>query len=295
MFHRPQCRMRSAVTLIELLVVIAIIAILAAILFPVFAQAREKARQTQCVSNTKQLGTALGMYRQDYDETWPMAYYYNNNTNGAGGYTQWSGMIQPYAKNFGLFVCPSDALRGHVPTNTFDNQVPRLSYTANAAIMPRKRRTADPAKVVGDADLQAPADEIVIAEATNYTSCMNDVSNASGVNNKSHRSTNAVTLSGSGTFTGEVEAQGVALYAVTPVQARTILSRCQTSTANGLPHIAYTNPFRHSDGANYTFADGHSKWLKLDSTLNPNNFLWGKRFYSHNSTIFAAGTTVPIR
>jgi prepilin-type N-terminal cleavage/methylation domain-containing protein len=64
-------RQRGGFTLIELLVVIAIIAILAAILFPVFAQAREKARQTTCVSNLKQIGTAFMMYVQDYDETYP--------------------------------------------------------------------------------------------------------------------------------------------------------------------------------------------------------------------------------
>ena len=64
--------MKKAFTLIELLVVIAIIAILAAILFPVFAQAREKARQTSCLSNLKQIGLGLMMYTQDYDETYPM-------------------------------------------------------------------------------------------------------------------------------------------------------------------------------------------------------------------------------
>ncbi len=64
-------RPRKGFTLIELLVVIAIIAILAAILFPVFAQAREKARQTQCLSNEKQIGTSLMMYAQDYDEVLP--------------------------------------------------------------------------------------------------------------------------------------------------------------------------------------------------------------------------------
>src|SRR5215469_15606399 len=68
---RPFCRVRQGVTLIELLVVIAIIAILAAILFPVFAQAREKARQTSCLSNIKQLTLGFVMYSQDYDETFP--------------------------------------------------------------------------------------------------------------------------------------------------------------------------------------------------------------------------------
>jgi prepilin-type N-terminal cleavage/methylation domain-containing protein len=68
-------RPRTGFTLIELLVVIAIIAILAAILFPVFAQAREKARQSGCLSNLKQIGTALMMYTQDYDEAFPCTWY----------------------------------------------------------------------------------------------------------------------------------------------------------------------------------------------------------------------------
>src|SRR5712671_1300821 len=94
---------RRAFTLIELLVVIAIIAILAAILFPVFAQAREKARQTSCLSNTKQMGLGIMMYVQDYDETFPPAYYYRdpNQTSSldSTGIEQWSGFIQPYVKN----------------------------------------------------------------------------------------------------------------------------------------------------------------------------------------------------
>ncbi|MBC7807537.1 MAG: prepilin-type N-terminal cleavage/methylation domain-containing protein, partial [Akkermansiaceae bacterium] len=70
-YQRNQGRVKSGFTLIELLVVIAIIAILAAILFPVFAQAREKARQISCLSNQKQIGIAMMMYVQDYDETYP--------------------------------------------------------------------------------------------------------------------------------------------------------------------------------------------------------------------------------
>jgi prepilin-type N-terminal cleavage/methylation domain-containing protein/prepilin-type processing-associated H-X9-DG protein len=93
-------------TLIELLVVIAIIAILAAILFPVFAQAREKARGTACLSNTKQLGLAFYMYMQDYDETLPEGsnYYYYGFLSGNG----WAGQIYPYVKNAGVFKCPDD-------------------------------------------------------------------------------------------------------------------------------------------------------------------------------------------
>src|SRR5436853_2133767 len=93
---------RNAFTLIELLVVIAIIAILAAILFPVFAQARAKARQASCLSNTKQLGLALMQYTQDYDET--------NVLNGyvSPGIPQWPDLLQPYAKNWGIFICPEN-------------------------------------------------------------------------------------------------------------------------------------------------------------------------------------------
>jgi prepilin-type N-terminal cleavage/methylation domain-containing protein/prepilin-type processing-associated H-X9-DG protein len=88
-------------TLIELLVVIAIIAILAAILFPVFAQAREKARQASCLSNTKQMGHALMMYCQDYDETIVM-----NGWSGNNG-PRWPDLLQPYLKNDGVLLCPS--------------------------------------------------------------------------------------------------------------------------------------------------------------------------------------------
>ncbi|MCE5238668.1 DUF1559 domain-containing protein [bacterium] len=90
---------RTGFTLIELLVVIAIIAILAAILFPVFAKAREKARQSSCMSNTKQLAVGVLQYAQDYDEKFPTRY-----TAATG---QWSNVIQPYVKNWQLFVCPS--------------------------------------------------------------------------------------------------------------------------------------------------------------------------------------------
>ena len=116
-----------AFTLIELLVVIAIIAILAAILFPVFAQAREKARAISCLSNAKQMGTATYMYVQDYDET---LYPYRTVQSGnqmfnpdwaspnvasgpyAGASTGnrifWAQLVQPYVKNDNLFKCPSN-------------------------------------------------------------------------------------------------------------------------------------------------------------------------------------------
>ena len=87
-------------TLIELLVVIAIIAILAAILFPVFAKAREKARQSSCLSNTKQLGLAVMQYAQDYDEVLPICVYVTPTT-------YWYQVIQPYIKSTQMLFCPS--------------------------------------------------------------------------------------------------------------------------------------------------------------------------------------------
>jgi prepilin-type N-terminal cleavage/methylation domain-containing protein/prepilin-type processing-associated H-X9-DG protein len=93
-------------TLIELLVVIAIIAILAAILFPVFAQAREKARAIACLSNCKQVGLGLNMYVQDYDETLPILFSCNSNPPDRNGTTA-QLLIQPYVKNAGVWTCSS--------------------------------------------------------------------------------------------------------------------------------------------------------------------------------------------
>src|SRR5438045_2520662 len=104
-------------TLIELLVVIAIIAILAAILFPVFAQAREAARKTSCLSNTKQLGLGVMMYTQDYDEMYPCnnwdTPFIGTADNDARSLVypsamQWMWHIMPYLKNKQILVCPSD-------------------------------------------------------------------------------------------------------------------------------------------------------------------------------------------
>jgi len=115
---------RKAFTLIEFLVVIAIIAILAAILFPVFARARENARRSSCLSNLKQIGLGMMQYVQDYDEMYPNAYY-----TDAAGTTFWWTMLQPYVKSSQVFTCPSSPFKDTAtPVNG--------NYGANRQIVP---------------------------------------------------------------------------------------------------------------------------------------------------------------
>lgn len=112
--------MKKAFTLIELLVVIAIIAILAAILFPVFAQAKQAAKQTQDLSNVKQTSLGFILYSADYDDILPPAYFHRAWDAPLGGtragYEHWSGLTYPYVKNYQMYVSPGDQIRGHAPT-----------------------------------------------------------------------------------------------------------------------------------------------------------------------------------
>src|SRR4028118_1248712 len=103
---KKDARARKGFTLIELLVVIAIIAILAAILFPVFARARENARRASCQSNLKQIGLGVMQYTQDYDELMPRPWY---GTSATDTDPKWVDVIQPYVKSTQLFTCPSDS------------------------------------------------------------------------------------------------------------------------------------------------------------------------------------------
>ncbi|RYX85992.1 DUF1559 domain-containing protein [bacterium] len=111
-------------TLIELLVVIAIIAILAAILFPVFARARENARRSSCMSNLKQIGLGFLQYTQDYDEQYPVGVLTNGVPRGNG----WAGQVAPYIKSIQIFRCPSD------PTTPNQSGNPIISYAENTAM-----------------------------------------------------------------------------------------------------------------------------------------------------------------
>jgi len=147
MQRRRLCR---GFTLIELLVVIAIIAILAAILFPVFARAREKARQASCQSNLRQLGLAVLMYSQDYDETYPAFAY---TPDGSSFFTAFDAVV-PYIKNQQILACPDDKQgRVNAAAGPIMVTAPPCSYAANFAdmhIFITGIDTAAPLYVLGD-------------------------------------------------------------------------------------------------------------------------------------------------
>jgi prepilin-type N-terminal cleavage/methylation domain-containing protein/prepilin-type processing-associated H-X9-DG protein len=148
-------RTKSAFTLIELLVVIAIIAILAAILFPVFAQAREKARSVSCLSNMRQIGTASMMYLQDYDEQYMSAQHEEDTVDEP--FYAWYEPLQPYLKNAGVFRCPS---LNDTPTQW----VQPFYQTRWSSIRSDYLINGFFAHTLAQARLETPAEQIVIAE-----------------------------------------------------------------------------------------------------------------------------------
>jgi prepilin-type N-terminal cleavage/methylation domain-containing protein/prepilin-type processing-associated H-X9-DG protein len=159
--------MRRAFTLIELLVVIAIIAILAAILFPVFASAKEAAKKTVCLSNMKQIGLSLQLYLIDYDD---QMFFRSGNVNGRSGdipttnTNRWWNMLMPYIKNSGVFQCPSDTL----PT-------PSKDANGNLTIM-RSYIAIAPAESLNLTLIPEPSDTTVITEkwGTDYAGTVTD-------------------------------------------------------------------------------------------------------------------------
>jgi prepilin-type N-terminal cleavage/methylation domain-containing protein/prepilin-type processing-associated H-X9-DG protein len=183
----PSSRRSRGFTLIELLVVIAIIAILAAILFPVFAQAREKARQTACLSNLKQIGTGFAMYTQDYDETFPVwtANHCGTYTGGAFGIRYlFPSLVDPYIKNgvtpnptdaggtlLGVWACPTMKAQVSDIVNTYAYNYYALGGTNNCAGTPLGAEYAPfndsqyptPAPL---ASLGRPAETIMVVEGS---------------------------------------------------------------------------------------------------------------------------------
>ncbi len=216
-------------TLIELLVVIAIIAILAAILFPVFAQAREKARASACLSNTKQIGTAIMMYTQDYDETLP-EYWDDNDAKNPNpnplGY--WHNHLQPYIKNYQVFICPSAHSKDERTVDTGDGtpaQRKNLRWNGSGSYgWNYWYLGAWPGQIFTLAQVTVPAETIAVGE-------MNHIINP-----------------------------GV-IYPAPLCQGSPSWLAAIKSDKDRLKYWSQWAA-RHQDGSNLVFVDGHSKWYK---------------------------------
>src|SRR5262249_46360761 len=140
-------------------------AILAAILFPVFAQAREKARQSSCSANARQLGLAINMYKQDFDEHFPFGGWLPNS-DGSG---EWQNTVAPYIKNKGVYRCPSSTDSDEDPQNprawSWDRNP--VSYLYNNQLAPGRNPVADAA-------VKAPADCWLIVDGHSDWGCPNN-------------------------------------------------------------------------------------------------------------------------
>ena len=319
---------RRAFTLIELLVVIAIIAILAAILFPVFAQAKESAKKTSCLSNVKQINTSMQIYLSDNDDIFPPGYTYNL-PNGPGslddsGINHWSGVLSPYVKNWNIFVCPSDKIQGQAPTNFIgnnmgfgvpggassgnpaiqDNQAPRISYTANEQIMPRPRGgvggtlTGQGQNVVNATSIDGVASTIAFTEFTDHLNALSGTG-PGGIRFKSHRPSDALALDAAGTIPYDTSnTNNFPIYAISGPRAQQLFDLQPTIPfgSGAYPHIVYINSGRHAKNNNWSFADGHAKNMPVSRTLGCDSFQWGIKAYNQGGAdVLCAATAQPVR
>jgi prepilin-type N-terminal cleavage/methylation domain-containing protein/prepilin-type processing-associated H-X9-DG protein len=239
-------RSRRGFTLIELLVVIAIIAILAAILFPVFAQARAKARQAGCLSNMKQLATGIMMYAQDWDETFP---FVGGQTAAASPGVDWGKdtwayndiyvVLQPYVKNFRVFFCPD--------RNRF---VPKS----------------------GDFSKPGPLTAEVWGYGYNWSSGYGPQSNKNSLWNRGDGCVGKDTGKGlpGNSISRVAQAATFPMLGDTGDTPRqTLHTACydiRTSPSSGW-NADMPEGGRHSGGNIFAFADGHAKWYKVNPEL----------------------------
>jgi len=232
-------------TLIELLVVIAIIAILAAILFPVFARVREKARTTSCLSNEKQLGLGLAQYTEDYDETMPL--------NLSGGYEDagWAARIYPYVKSVAVFECPDDSeARTSHP----------ISYGINANVL--KQGFPEAAQTIGA--FNSPAKTVLLWEAQ-YAYYGGDITNTSPTADGGDFSSDPTSPGGIGLAWQGVDPGGKADIGGGCANAGDCVEYATGYMQNSVNYNAevYTSPTgRHINGSNFLMADYHAKFLQ---------------------------------
>jgi prepilin-type N-terminal cleavage/methylation domain-containing protein/prepilin-type processing-associated H-X9-DG protein len=250
-------RRQNAFTLIELLVVIAIIAILAAILFPVFAQAREKARQSSCLSNVKQIGAAVMMYTQDYDETLPATGWQGPCTDPvslAAGDAYFSGLFSfpiasaPYIKNWDIFKCPSDSEAGGFNKQNsvcYEKQLlavnmPGAYVGMNTEV--NKMRDAFPLSYAANYILSKAYTSVLVPAGTTNPLAMFNLAEI-------RRPANLFYLADVGSNQA-ANGNNFAGWYITP------------GYGNGTTDVRWRRGKRHADGRNWLFCDGHAKWFK---------------------------------
>ncbi|MDR3710468.1 MAG: DUF1559 domain-containing protein [Capsulimonadaceae bacterium] len=259
-------RMRKAFTLIELLVVIAIIAILAAILFPVFATAREKARQSACANNFKQMGVAMMQYAQDYDEEPPNGISRTDSVSG------WAGQIYPYLKSTKVYVCPDDPTPGASCSFAYNRNIENATgqanalfvrWTTNRATFPLSQytsvsKTVMMAEVIGSAgydvsnlDPNNSNSDLYCPGATCGGGYSPDALGGAGADFDPYMPRNTATSWACGTESTGCAAKFTLKYATGYPSAMLPIATQLYSSPAGV----------HSGGANYLLADGHVKWL----------------------------------
>ena len=249
----------KAFTLIELLVVIAIIAILAAILFPVFAQAREKARATACLSNLKQIGLAIAQYTQDYDEYPPCG----RDQYGRG--YGWAGMVYPYVKSTAAFVCPDETAQPKI------TGVHWSSYGLNANFITGYLGGSNYSiESICLSQFIMPSRTVMLFEVQNSSTCTwtpaYDVSSYTGDNGASATGYGygyGYDPGGWGQENSGTSLDGALKYASGPFRGIYSGNMYQFTTYPG-------GGGRHNGGANYLMTDMHAKWF-LPSQVCPGN------------------------
>jgi len=270
-----QSRKTQGFTLIELLVVIAIIAILAAILFPVFAQAREKARATSCLSNEKQLATAAIIFAQDHDERFPggattcTQYSFGSFTetvcqDPGGTGTTWAADIMPYVKNTGAFKCPDDSTKGVAIPGSTALTLP-VSYAYNSDLVTYTYTYTTNSynfNYVGltQAQLVAPVKTVLFAEAVNAeANILSKDETPAGVNGN-------YSPAGDGSDYYPIMSSWNC-YNGGPTCAKwdTGYIGIPSGSAPSKPAFYKASTGRHSNAANYTMADGHAKFIRPES------------------------------